>query len=158
MCAGNKAAPMSFMCCKTPQLQLSKGNCLRTGRLHILQIGQIRKEYLSALFSWVTQFSLQTGLRPHNSCCHHAGCSVLYLSLDIYTSHCCFFTENLWRSFTFRSSKTLYNIVFSSGGRYSLCWLLTSLELPCSPGQPFSRRNGKIWLVDLEETRGPGNL
>lgn len=150
---------MSFICWKKPQLQLSKGNCLRAGRLHILQIGQIRKEYESALFSCAIQFSLQTGLRAQNSCCHHAGYNVLYLSLVIYTSQILyFFTENVQRSFTFHASQTLCNMVFVSEGRYSLCWLLTSLELLFSSGQLFPRRNRKIWLVDSEETRGPGNL
>lgn len=59
VCTGNKAAALSFMCRKTPQLQLSKGNCLQTGRLHVLQF---RKDYLSVLFPWGTRFSLQTGL------------------------------------------------------------------------------------------------
>lgn len=111
------------------------------------------------MFSCVTLFSLQTGLRARNSCCHHAGYNVLYHSLAIYTSQILhFFTKNVWQSLAFHSSQTLCNTVFVSEGKYSLCWLLTSAELLFSSGQLFPRRNQKIWLFDLVKTRGPGIL
>lgn len=142
VCARNKAAAMSFMCWKNPQLQLSKGNCLRTGRLHILQIGQIRKEYLSALLSCVLNFAYRLGWEHITAAATMlvTMCSnVLYTSQMLY-----FFTENVWRSFTFQ---TLCNMVFVSEGRYSLCWLLTSLELLFWPSVSQEKSENLVsWL------------